>query len=82
MLVGVSKSREYRRNSSLFFRYIFVGEEGFGDWGSWSECNRTCDEGAQNRSRVCEAEEISCLGAKIQTKPCLLKYCPGEKKTI
>ena len=37
----------------------------------------TCNEGVQNRSRNCENEALGCLGEETQTKPCLLKYCPG-----
>lgn len=48
-------------------------------WSNWTDCNMTCDEGVLNRSRVCENEALGCLGSTTQIKPCLLKYCPGEK---
>ena len=57
----------------------FIGEQGFGGWSNWSVCNLTCNEGVQNRSRVCENEALGCFGKTSQTKPCLLKYCPGKK---
>jgi hypothetical protein len=79
---GMVRNRQhnnYRSKKIIHSLFIFIGEEHFGDWSNWAECNTTCDEGVQNRSRVCENEAAGCLGEPIQTKPCLLKYCPGEK---
>ena len=42
----------------------------------------TCNEGVQNRSRNCENKMSGCIGEKTQTKPCLLKYCPGQKTLL
>ncbi len=46
----------------------FIGEQGFGGWSNWSVCNLTCNEGVQNRSRVCENEALGCFGKTSQTK--------------
>eukprot|EP00794_Sanderia_malayensis_P015793 gene15793-17386_t len=55
--------------------------DGFwGQWGSWSRCNKACDRGTKVRHRKCDSPSPknggkACSGAKSDTEKCMLKRC-------
>lgn len=42
---------------------------GWSDWGTWTECTRTCGGGVAMRQRICNKPPPSHSG----------RYCPGVK---
>ena len=51
----------------------------FGQWGDWSECDRTCGVGTIHRNltiiRTHDGNGTRCP-SNLQTKQCLLEECP------
>ena len=66
---------------------------GYGNWGSWSDCSKTCGKmkGSRRRDRLCNhpepqngGKDCSELGKDSETKACTppIKKCPGNNKEI
>ncbi|XP_046842086.1 uncharacterized protein LOC124436183 isoform X2 [Xenia sp. Carnegie-2017] len=60
--------------------------EGWGDWGKWSQCSRTCNRGVQIRRRLCTTRSLKnmnkvCVGSSWEVKTCdTSRACPiGDK---
>lgn len=49
--------------------------DGWGPWGAWSPCSRTCDGGVSTRSRRCMAK-MGCVGDATRTRICNMQACP------
>jgi len=54
------------------------------DWGPWSTCTASCDEGSQVRYRACDSPAPSnggatCLGLDTESQACTITNCPGIK---
>ena len=65
---------------TLFVLYSVDGS--WSPWSSWDPCSETCDEGFQKRMRECTNPTPAnggkaCIGAAMETKKCILKFCPG-----
>ncbi|CBY21222.1 unnamed protein product [Oikopleura dioica] len=43
-------------------------------WGPWTPCDRTCDEGHRERFRTCDNREL-CPTGSYETEECDLGYC-------
>ncbi|WAR08205.1 TSP1-like protein, partial [Mya arenaria] len=51
-------------------------------WGSWGQCDVTCDNGTISRVRACDNPAPAhggddCPGDKEQTTTCVMNHCPG-----
>ncbi|XP_043584459.1 A disintegrin and metalloproteinase with thrombospondin motifs 7-like isoform X4 [Bombus pyrosoma] len=56
---------------------------GWGEWGSWSECSRTCGAGVSIVERKCDHPEPAhggkfCIGERRRYKICNTDPCPEE----
>lgn len=66
------------------FTYLLESVNGnWGTWSYWNTCSATCNKGTQRRNRNCDspapsASGLGCSGRSSQTKPCLIKGCPGK----
>lgn len=54
---------------------------GWGEWGSWSECSRTCGAGVSIVERKCDHPEPAhggkfCIGERRRYKICNTQPCP------
>lgn len=54
---------------------------GWGEWGAWSECSRTCGAGVSISERKCDHPVPSdggdfCLGLRRRYKMCNTEPCP------
>lgn len=69
-------------NNNLFPSEKMDGH--WGNWASWGQCTKTCDEGKRVRTRECENPKPenggkNCKGKPKMTDVCRLKNCqPGE----
>ena len=72
---------------------IFLVNGGYGPWGSWADCSKTCgkEKGMKRRVRLCDhpapengGKDCSGLGVDSETKPCTppIKKCPGMHTLI
>uniref|UniRef100_A0A182PKP9 GON domain-containing protein n=1 Tax=Anopheles epiroticus TaxID=199890 RepID=A0A182PKP9_9DIPT len=57
---------------------------GWGAWGSFSDCSRTCGGGIQSRTRKCNSPEPKhggkyCTGWRIEYRPCNTQPCPNSR---
>ncbi|CAL1531650.1 unnamed protein product [Lymnaea stagnalis] len=53
------------------------GQDGWGPWGDYSSCSRTCGGGVQSRGRRCLSSNNSkCQGQSIQYQSCSVQNCP------
>ena len=54
---------------------------GFGEWGGWTECSKTCGMGRRARSRQCNLDRngiyVNCTGELLQIENCTVQPCPG-----
>ncbi|XP_052786348.1 fibrinogen C domain-containing protein 1-like [Mya arenaria] len=55
---------------------------GWGDWGTWSQCSKTCDNGTQSRGRSCDSPTPAgggtvCVGLNSQSRGCSELSCPA-----
>ena len=62
------------------FHFIVVVDGSWGQWSQWSMCSKTCGDGAQVRSRVCNdpkpaAGGATCVGGTSQEKYCRMRDC-------
>ena len=48
-------------------------------WSEWSQCTKTCNNGTQERIRVC-SEEGLCDGSDRDQRKCFNGTCRGIKK--
>ncbi|XP_078367511.1 coadhesin-like isoform X2 [Oculina patagonica] len=62
---------------------------GYGKWGAWSTCTKTCGGGTQKRTRKCNKPEpkaggknCSVLGPNEETQECNTQSCAPEWKPI
>ena len=46
----------------------------WGNWGSWSQCTRTCGEGKTERKRECSSGN-QCRGSATQNRDCNQSEC-------
>ncbi|CAG5106783.1 Oidioi.mRNA.OKI2018_I69.chr1.g2997.t1.cds [Oikopleura dioica] len=44
------------------------------EWGQWTPCDRTCDEGHRERFRTCQDRDL-CPTGSYETEECDLGYC-------
>ena len=64
------------------FLYPIV-DGNWGQWSNWTECDKPCGVGFQNRSRVCDDPAPAhggndCNGTHTnETQMCNFNYCPG-----
>ncbi|XP_052771166.1 cell surface hyaluronidase-like [Mya arenaria] len=70
---------EYGAGPTAPFREAVDG--GWGLWGGWSECSRSCGEGTQYRLRQCnnplpQGAGASCEGDAAQPRTCQTIFCP------
>ena len=67
--------------ANLFFFPKVDGN--WGQWNNWTECDKPCGVGFQNRSRVCDDPAPAhggndCNGTHTnETQMCNFNYCPG-----
>jgi len=49
------------------------------EWGPWSACSVTCDNGTSTRTRTCQNSALlsDCDGFNKQTTQCYVVACPG-----
>ena len=50
-------------------------------WSSWTNCDKSCDGGTQERTRVCKSLKNGkqhCSGSRIEKKVCNLQECPSK----
>ena len=54
--------------------------DGFTEWGSWSQCSRTCGSNLLRvRKRSCfKQNNQGCSGSTSEVKPCILPRCPED----
>ena len=55
----------------------------WGQWSNWTDCDKPCGVGFQNRSRVCDDPAPAhggddCTGISSQRQICNTNYCPGR----
>ena len=53
----------------------------FLEWGTWGECDVTCEGGLQWRDRVCEGPfygGADCEGPRNDSQSCNTQECPGK----
>ena len=70
-------------HGSLFI--LEIGEPvngGWTDWGNWTTCSPTCDNGTESRSRSCTNPAPryggeDCDGDAVETRACEVPECPG-----
>ena len=65
----------------ICFRY-FVVDGNFTEWGAWSKCSQTCENGTQVRFRSCTNPPPAfggrdCIGPTNETRACNDGPCPG-----
>ena len=53
------------------------------NWGDWSTCDVSCDDGAQTRTRQCSNPipvngGLPCTGEDLETSVCSNPICPGK----
>ena len=55
----------------------------WGNWGTWTECTKTCGGGTRQGVRKIEAEAknggVPCTGSTIRTATCNTQSCPGNE---
>lgn len=66
-----------------------VDDGGFSEWGSWSQCSKTCGDGRRSRRRSCTnpppspgGKDCSDLGPDTQYEDCNDGSCPGKRIKI
>ena len=65
----------------ICFRYFAV-DGNFTEWGAWSPCSQTCENGTQIRFRDCTNPPPAfggrdCVGPTNETRACNDGPCPG-----
>ena len=63
---------------------MFSGSGNWNLWEEWSACDVTCEGGARQRNRVCDAPAPEnggkfCLGFKRQVSSCNAEPCEDQK---
>ena len=63
------------------FFVFWTVDGGFNTWGEWSVCSRSCDGGAQTRTRTCTNPPPmhggkQCPGPTSETQSCNSHFCP------
>ncbi|KAK6167247.1 hypothetical protein SNE40_021325 [Patella caerulea] len=53
---------------------------GWGEWGLWNPCSRSCGEGYRSRDRKCNSPRpqfggLKCIGSATETEICLTQRC-------
>ncbi|XP_028394319.1 uncharacterized protein LOC114518504 isoform X2 [Dendronephthya gigantea] len=66
--------------SKVCFKKPCKVDGSWGQWSQWSMCSKTCGDGAQVRSRVCDdpkpaAGGTTCAGTATQEKYCRMRDC-------
>lgn len=54
----------------------------FGGWSNWTDCSKTCENGTQQRTRLCIFDKLAphgnnCSGVDTDTQTCNPQLCPG-----
>ena len=66
----------------IFVSFLFSAiNRGWTMWSGWSDCDKSCEGGTQDRSRVCTSlkdGERQCEGDKIQRRVCNMQPCPRK----
>lgn len=81
----------YYSSFNYKFFLLFLVNGGYGPWGKWSDCSKTCGKqtGTRRRDRLCNnpspqngGKDCSELGKDTETQSCKpkKKQCPGEQK--
>ena len=63
----------------LFIQTSVDGE--WGSWGSWGTCTKTCGNGTESRSRICDSPApvnggLDCVGDAGDFQDCNPATCP------
>ncbi|KAL1490990.1 hypothetical protein ABEB36_011654 [Hypothenemus hampei] len=56
---------------------------GWGEWGPWSACTRSCGRGTQHQERLCDNPQPSntgkiCVGSRVKIRICNPQECPMD----
>lgn len=63
---------------SVYKLLFFIVPGDWSEWGLWSECSTTCDEGVQDRHRVCNIPlfgGLPCVGDRDEVVKCSVQPC-------
>lgn len=81
-LVFISTMKKTRGQPFMIYDIFpsVIVDGSWGQWAQWSMCSKTCGDGAQVRSRVCDdpkpaAGGATCVGAATQDKYCRTRDC-------
>lgn len=65
------------------FSNMFVVDGKWANWGSWTKCSQTCEQGVHVRERTCTDPfpngGKNCVGSGTETAHCFKKPCPGSE---
>ena len=62
---------------------VYKVDGSWGDYGSWTDCTRTCGGGTSTRRRLCDSPAPlyggrECTGSEVEEKTCNNQQCPGQ----
>ena len=62
---------------------MFIVNGGWGDYGAFGDCTKTCGTGTKTKSRVCNNPVPAhggdnCVGSADATESCNTNPCPGK----
>ena len=86
----VAEVAHYYSSFNYKFFLLFLVNGGYGPWGKWSDCSKTCGKqtGTRRRDRLCNnpspqngGKDCSELGKDTETQSCRpkKKQCPGQQ---
>ena len=64
---------------------ILLVDGGYGEWGQYSDCSKSCGGGTKTRARRCDnpvpafgGKDCESLGATKESAQCNTHECPGK----
>ena len=68
-------------------QYIFIANGGWGPYGPYSSCSKTCDGGIKTKTRTCNKPKPfgggkPCSGSNKSNAVCNMFSCPASPKGI